>query len=127
MYSGLRRCLIGLCIACAAQCLPAKKEPPGRFVPRGIPVNLEFARALANFYAPINEEDLARLNGTIAETCDLRKAARGLHYNAVQLYQGDFSPLETKGTFCIWNPREDLIEFGQYDERGELKGDHPTF
>lgn len=114
-------------IACSFQCLPSKKEPPGRFVPRGIPVNREFAEALVNFYAPINEKDQARLDRAVAATCDLRKAARGMHYNAVQLYQGEYSPGETRGIFCIWNPREELIEFGQYDDQGRLDGVHATF
>ena len=112
---------------CSSHCLLARPDQPGRFIPRGIPVNVKFAEALVNFYAQINPEDLARLNTVVANTCDLRKAARGLHYNAVQLYQGDFAPGETRGTFCVWNSEEELIEFGQYDARGRLDGVHATF
>ena len=119
--------LIAAMLFACAQCLPAKDGPRGRFVPRGIDVNREFAEALANFYAPIHPEDLARLQQTIAGSCDIRLAARGLHYNAVRSYQGDFIPGDTKGTFCFWNQRDELVEFGQYDAKGKLEGVHATF
>ncbi|MCR9143298.1 MAG: hypothetical protein NXI24_13680 [bacterium] len=108
-------------------CVMGPEERPGKFVPTGISANPEFGRALIDFYEPINPVDLKRLEETIAGTCDLRKAARGVHYSALQLYQGDFTPGETRGTFCIWNPKEELIEFGQYDARGQLRGVHATF
>ena len=108
-------------------CIPNQQDRPNRFIPIGIPVNQAFAEQLSTFYAPIPEADRAELERRIVSTCDLRLAARGLHYGSVQLYQGEYEPGQNRGTFCLWNAEQQLIEFGQYDARGRLRGVHATF
>lgn len=127
----VRTPLLSLCwcfVLCTAACLPYTRGTAEQgFIPRGIDVNREFARALADFYGPIPEQSAQSLQARVAATCDLRLAARGSHYGAVQFYQGQHSPREKRGEFCIWNANEQLIEFGQFDADGRLTGIHATF
>lgn len=100
--------------------------PPPRPLPR--PENPDQAVAdpvevakLKDHYGglPADSESLYR---DISPRCIIANAREGSYLSRKMYFTGDYSREVSRGTVCVWNARQELIHYGEYNEKGALAG-----
>jgi hypothetical protein len=102
------------------------QTPPPPPVPR--PENPDLAVADPADVAKVQQHyaglpgDSEALYRDISPRCKIENAREGSYLSRKMYFTGDYGRELSRGTVCVWNARQELIHYGEYDSKGELTG-----